>query len=195
MKNFHSTRFFSKFLLPIIAAVTTGGAGNSLATPSGHGCTKGIVLSSITFTLTTKTSLGNEVEIKDPRTIIKDYIESRANDDTEQATKAKGSFTDKMLEACKLAKKYAEYVGFAAEIFASNGMIVDEIRMDVSYDCCDGTNTTSKDALGDKSDLFLTLRSTATTEAIAASLKALPQLYIDVMVEAADQMVRNCPKE
>jgi hypothetical protein len=78
------------FGIRIFSLITLGffSISTAKAIPSGCGCTKGIDLTSITFTLTTKTALGNEVKIKDPGSVIIGYIKSKAQGKaTEAATK------------------------------------------------------------------------------------------------------------
>lgn len=182
---------FRRFLVPItFLFFNFGFFSNAMAVPIGHGCTKGIVLSSIKFKFTTRTLLGNEVVIEDPGSIIYGHIISKAKKDLNAAVKKENEFLKIMLDAAKTGKSYAEKVNLLAEFLSTAGLIVNEITMDIDYNCCNGTSESPENATENLSDLFLDLHEPST---ITSSLKALPSLYVSAMVEAANTMVKDCP--
>ena len=158
------------------------------ATPAGCPCTiKGIALSSVTFTLTTKTTLGNSVDIQDPSSLIIGYVKAKAQDKATEAATKRSSFLATISAAWTTGTAYARNIGLIAENVSSAKLIVDEISMEISFDCCDGAYATPQTARAAEEALFLELLN-------PSAVRKLPNLYVKVMVDAASDMVSNCPK-
>jgi RHS repeat-associated protein len=142
------------------------------------------------FTITTRTLLGNEAEMSDPNKTIAGFLGDEVKGEVKDALEKKSKILKRLNDATSKAKKFTKAVGLLSELFSSAGLIVDEIEMEVNFECCKCTKDgdyewVKKSGSASERDIGIKLTS--------KDIKKLPQKYIDVMVGAAQDVVDSCP--
>ena len=163
-------------------------------------CTKGEI--KVTgLTLTSSTLTGKAFKTKDPGGLMLGYIRDEAVGKIEEAAAKESKLLKKLKTAAGTAKDLLKTVGIAAELFSSAGFQLAKVKLEVSFWCCRFDKKQKKNKWVDlEAEAMESMFDVEADSAIfpldlrvAKDLKQVPQVYVNVMVDAADAVFKKCP--
>ena len=152
------------------------------------------------LTLTSSTLL-NAFKTKDPGGLMLGYLEDEVAEDLQKAAAKESKLLEKLKTAAGTAKDLLKTVGIAAQLFSSAGFQLAKVKLEVSFWCCRFDKKQKKNKWVDlEAEAMESMFDVEADSAIfpldlrvAKDLKQVPQVYVNVMLDAADAVFKKCP--